>query len=36
MEETLIKAKQEDLEELEYFNDLATRPNVKQFLSHYI
>ena len=36
MTETLLKAKQADLQELESLNKIATRPNIKEFLSHYI
>ena len=34
--ESLIKAKQADLQELEYLKTIATRTNIKEFLSHYI
>ena len=36
MVESLVKAKQADLQELEYLKTIATRPNIKEFLSHYI
>ena len=36
MAESLIKAKQADLQELEYLRGMATRPNVREFLAMYI